>query len=379
MGEAHKKYPHSSFFYPMDNCEAAYELSVASGEEPPTVYAEKGTEAHKVLARKAEATELEPADADLVRDLDAKRLRIEDRWLGDGPIEEVLIEERLWLRNGLKPIYSGQPDRVTRSRRRLFIPDYKTGWHPLDHYTATNCQLRSYVPLAVERFDGEIDEALVAIIKPGKQSPPAVFGPEEIEEARAWALDVVERATRPGPKKPNKGPWCTYCSGKVLCPLWRDELSRLAERSSLPVEDIPDSVLAQLAPHLDLAGTVVEKLKSRLWARVQLAPENFPDWRIDPGDKRRRVEDLGKLYELVVTDKQFISFEQLLDCAKIGITELEATIREESVRRGKKMTFKDVYEALLPVVTFKQNKGKLVYDPKPKELMNVETATTQGS
>jgi hypothetical protein len=363
MTEAHKRYPRSSFFYPMDNCEAAYELSVASGEEPPTVFAEKGTAVHKVLARKADPSTLEPADADLAQDLDQKRARMEGKWLDGAKPDEILIEERMWMRAGLTPIYSGQPDRIVRVGRKVFIPDFKTGWHPLDHFTATNCQLRSYVPLADECFDG-IDEALVTIIKPGKQSPPALFGLEEIKDARAWAVEVANRATRPGPKTPNKGPWCTYCSGKVLCPLWRAEVLSFSERADLVVTEIPDAALAELAPRLELAATVIEKLRARLWGRVQLAPENFPDWRLEPGDKRRSIENLLELYDRVVTKDAAMSFEQFLQACRISIGDLEDTIRN-----NRKYTWAETYDyfakKLGELITVKPNRSKLVYDPKP--------------
>jgi hypothetical protein len=278
----------------------------------------------------------------------------------------VLIEERLWMREGLTPIYSGQPDRIVRLDKRVFIPDFKTGWHPLDHFTATNCQLRSYVPLADEYFDG-IEEAQVAIIKPGKQSPPAVFWPEEILYARAWAVEVATRATKPGPKTPNKGPWCTYCSGKVLCPLWRAEVLSFAERADLVVSEIPDVALAELAPRLELAATVIEKLRLRLWGRVQLAPGNFPDWRLEPGDKRRSIENLGELYDRVVTRDAAMSFEEFLEACRISIGDLEGTIR-----KNKQITWAETYEyfakKLGDLITVKPTRSNLVYDPRPKQL-----------
>jgi hypothetical protein len=263
MSSPEKHHPRSSFFYSMDNCDAAFELSQASGEEPSTPYAEKGTRVHAVLAAKMPAKLLDDAEANLAADLGTQQVRLETAWLNGEVAQEVLIEQRLWLRKGLKPLYSGQPDRVTKSGVRALIPDFKTGWHPLDHIVATNCQLRSYVPLVVEEFS-DLEEVTVAIHKPGKRTPPAVFDKEGIVDAREWALDVVARATAKGPKKPTRGPWCTYCSGKVLCPLWRDEIAVRAQQYELAVRDIPDVVLRELAPNLGIAATVIEKLQKRL-------------------------------------------------------------------------------------------------------------------
>jgi hypothetical protein len=374
MSNPEKRYPRSSFFYSMDNCDAAFELSQASGEEPSTPFAEKGTRVHAVLARKRSAKELDDAEADLAADLDTQRARLVDGWLDGKKIEFEMIEERLWMRRGLKPVYSGQPDRVILSGQRLLIPDFKTGWHPLDHIVATNAQLRSYVPLAVEEIQArggdlcEIEEVTVAIIKPGKKSPPAVFDAVTIGDAKSWALDVVDRATAKGPKKPNRGPWCTYCSGKVLCPLWRDDILTAAGQVDVAVRDIPDLVLRELAPKLDIAATVIEKLQSRLYSRVKEAPQNFPDWRFEPGAKKRSIESAVGAAKAIITEN-YLTSEQFLECCSVGITKLET-----SIRKVNDYTVAQTEEVLKKTIggfiTIKPNKDTLVYDPRPKELTN---------
>jgi hypothetical protein len=381
MSSPEKRYPRSSFFYSMDNCDAAFELSQASGEEPPTPYAEKGTRVHSVLAGKIPANLLDDAEADLAADLGTQRERLVSTWLDGKTIDFELIEERLWMRRGLKPVYSGRPDRVTVARPRLLIPDYKTGWHPLDHIVATNAQLRSYVPLAVDEVNSrmggfdDIEEVTVAIHKPGKKSPPAVFNAEAIRDARAWALDVVDRATAKGPKKPNRGPWCTYCSGKVLCPLWRDDILVMAGQVDVAVRDIPDVVLRALAPNLAIAGTVIDKLQNRLEARVKEAPENFPDWRFEPGGKKRHVDStVGAAKGLI--NENYLTSEQFLECCTVGITKLE-----ESVKKNNDFTAKQTEEVLKKtighVVSLRPDRDKLVYDPKPKELTNANDESSK--
>jgi hypothetical protein len=327
-----------------------------------------------VLARKLSPKELDDAEADLAADLDAQRVRLVDGWLDGKRIEFEMIEERLWMRMGLKPMYSGQPDRVILSGPRLLIPDFKTGWHPLDHIVATNAQLRSYVPLAVDEIQArggdlcEIEQVTVAILKPGKKSPPAVFDHEAIGDARAWALDVVDRATAKGPKKPNRGPWCTYCSGKVLCPLWRDEIMIAAAQVDVAVRDIPDLVLRELAPKLEIAATVIEKLQTRLYSRVKEAPQNFPDWRFEPGTKKRSIDNVPKAAKALI-DANYLSGEEFLESCSVGITKLEASIRkvnDYTVAQTEEVLNKTIGH----LITKKPDKDKLVYDPRPKELAN---------
>jgi Protein of unknown function (DUF2800) len=379
-----KRYPRSSFFYAMDNCDAAFELSQASGEEPSTPFAEKGTRVHRVLAKNAPKEQLDDAEADLAADLDSQRGRLLQAWLNGHEIEFELIEERLWMRKGLKPIYSGQPDRVVESKQRLLIPDFKTGWHPQDHIVATNAQLRSYVPLAVDHFNeelgivGPIQEVTVAIHKPGKKSPPAVFDLEAINDARAWALDVVDRATRPGPKKPNRGPWCKYCSGKVLCPLWRDEIIGTAEYYNMAVREIPDTALRELAPKLSIAATVIEKLQARLESRVKEAPENFPDWRFEPGEKKRSIVNAAEAGRRLV-ESDHLTREAFMACCKVGITNLELAIRKKG-NHSVAATKEIVNNRIGDLIEIKPTKDTLVYDPKaPKELTDANDEPGQAA
>lgn len=359
-----ENYPRGSEFYIYDNCDVSFALMKVAGEEPSTPYAFKGTRVHSVLAEKMPARELDDAEADLAADL-ATMFRTQfATWRGDAEITQNLIETRFWMRAGWRPMYSGQPDRVIVAPPRAYIPDFKTGWHPLDAITATNSQLRSYVPLVVTEIDG-IEEVTVSIIKPGKKTPPAVFGQEEIKEATVWAIEVVDRIKSPGEKKPNRGPWCQYCSGKVVCPLWRDELSQLAQMEDA-IGFIPDVQLRSIAPSLDIAGKVVERLKARLYSRVQTAPENFPDWRLQPGDIKRKISDPLKAYGLL---KPYIQPEEFVAATNVSITELETAYRRA---RGLKSTEANLefMKLLASVIEKRPNKDSLVYDPQPLALTN---------
>lgn len=354
-----KNFPRSSEFYSYDNCEASFGLMQLAGEEPATPYADKGTRVHAALAHRFAPNGLDDAEADLAADLSTQCRNQVGAWKGDAEISHDLIEQRFWMRVGWRPIYSGQPDRVIVTGSRAFIPDFKTGWHPLDAITATNSQLRSYVPLVATEIDG-IEEVTVSIIKPGKKSPPAVFNQSAIKDATAWALDVVDRVKSPGQKKPNRGPWCQYCSGKVLCPLWRDELSILSQMDEVIVS-LPDTQLRELAPKLDIAGKVVEKLKARLYTRVKVAPENFPDWRFEPGDIRRKIADPAKAYALL---KEVVTAEEFVSTTSVAITELETIFRKN--KGLKSIEAADEFNKLLAsVIDRKPNKDSLVYDPKP--------------
>jgi hypothetical protein len=366
----HTRYPRSSSFYALDNCDASFTLSQASGEEPPTPYAFKGTEVHGVLSGKIPRATVDDATQALADDLAGQRANALRLWVGlDAKIEEETIETRLWLRQGLIPLYSGQPDVFAKSDSRVFLSDYKSGWHPLDHWVATNSQLRAYVPLIDEHYHHALDEITAAIHKPGKKSPPAIFFRSEIDQARAWAIDVVRRARDKHHARPSRGPWCTYCSGKVLCPLWKDEIRSFSDLATALVSDIPDLALREIAPKLDLAKTVIDKLSARLYERVRLHPEIFTDWRFEPGQPSRKIDSVPQAYIKLVQDPESnaLSPEEFLACCRIAIGDIELC-----VRKNRRLSVKDAQAwmaaTLQGIMHTRRPRDLLVYDPRPKEL-----------
>lgn len=367
-------YPRSSSFYAMSNCEASYQLSQASGEEPPTVFSDRGTEVHEVLSRKVDPGKADPGVREEAELLEAQRQERLSEWRGDAALAAKAVrEKRLWIRHGLNPLYSGQPDSYVLVKKDGFLSDFKTTWHPLDDIVATNAQIRSYVPLIDEDYKHRLDSITAAIHKPGKLSPPAIFDREAIDDAREWAIEVAVHATEHGKKTPNRGPWCKYCAGKVICPLWRDEVMSLGEMAAAVTEDIPDTQLRLIAPKLALAKTVVERLEARLYDRVRSRPEFFKDWSFEPGVPKRKVTDSIEAYNILVVREKVLTPGEFLLCASMGVTLLETM-----VRRNKKLTVKGASQFLNQVagtvIGKTDPKPKLLYDPK--ELDGATTSET---
>jgi hypothetical protein len=357
---AHTGYPRGSEFYIYSNCDISFELMQKSGEEPATVFAEKGTRLHAAWAGRLAPSALESQELDDYQDgMDRYQLALRT-WLGGEEQPHLqLVEHRFWMREGFRPIYSGQPDKVLVLKERGFIPDFKSGWHPPDAINATNSQLRAYVPLVTTEVEG-LEEITVKIIKPGKQDPAAIFDAQAIRDATAWALDVVGRITSPNEKKPNRGAWCQYCSGKVLCPLWRDELKTLALTSLDAIEQLPDGFLRELGPRLNIAKKVIARLEAWLEKRVREAPELFPEWRIDPGDPRRKVIDLAKAFERL--HKEGVTAEEFLSSCSTAITELEKIFKKRKGLKGISATL-EFEKVMGDAIERQRTRDKLVYIP----------------
>lgn len=364
-------YPRASGFYAMSNCEASFQLSQASGEEPSSVFSDRGTEVHAVINGTVLPEKVDESISDeALRLLDQRDEKLKE-WGGEAALDiQPIGEKRLWIRDGLNPIYSGQPDSYVILKKDVFLSDFKTGWHPLDDIAATNSQLRAYVPLIDEDLHHKIDTITAAIHKPGKLSPPALFDREAMDDAREWAIEVAVHAAEPGLKTPTKGPWCKYCAGKVLCPLWREELMSLSEMAAAVAEEIPDTQLRKIAPKLALAKTVIERLEARLYQQVKAKPEFFSDWTFEPGVSKRKISDTIEAYNILVVREKVMTAGEFLLCANLGITDLETRIR-----KNKQLTIKGATEFLSHVaqgvLTRTNPRDKLKYDPQQLDETNL--------
>jgi hypothetical protein len=146
--------------------------------------------------------------------------------------------------------------------------------------------------------------------------------------------------------------------------LWRDEIIGTAEYYNMAVREIPDTALRELAPKLSIAATVIEKLQARLESRVKEAPENFPDWRFEPGEKKRSVTNAGEVGRRLV-ESEIITREAFMACCKVGITNLELAIRKKgnhSVAAAKEI----INNRIGDLIEIKPTKDSLVYDPASK-------------
>jgi Protein of unknown function (DUF2800) len=358
--------------YIYENCDASYGLMQQAGQEPTSVFADKGTRIHRVLAASQEITpgDLTSEESKIFEDLFAGLRRQLEVWRQGQQIERSWIEQEFVWRISGDVHYVGHPDKVLKSGDRLFIPDFKTSWQPLDGISATNAQLRAYVAIVDTNIEDDIREATVWIDKPGRKDAPALYDREAIQQAKIVLRNTAMRVTGKGEKIPNRGPWCTYCSGKVICPAWREEIHKFAANVE-SIDSLPDQQLAELAPKLDIAAKVIERLKARLEERVKANPEYFADWRFKPGRAVANIESVSKAW---LAMKAEIDAESFLELTKLHIGKLT-----EAYRALHKCTWEEARKAienkLGDNLKYARAKAQLVYDPQARVISIVNNGT----
>jgi hypothetical protein len=83
-----------------------------------------------------------------------KRAAFLEQWTADCALPvEVIKEQRLWLRKGLRPLLSGKPDEVLRQGARALVLDHKFGNHRVDD-PRDNAVLRQDCLTSIDRQTG---------------------------------------------------------------------------------------------------------------------------------------------------------------------------------------------------------------------------------
>jgi len=250
-------------------------------------------------------------------------------WCRGLPFHELGREQRLWLRNGVTPIHSGQYDvaYVSDDWTRLFVIDYKFGRAEVLE-ALYNDQLRELVALAYVNNPPSLAEFTVAIIQPRVECRTTIAYYDRLEaelalrELRHHLVDIraPEHARVPGS-------YCKYCPALPHCP----EGTRLAELpadlagagkllvgSNLLVGKDGSVRLEKLLHAKSLAEELIRQYKALLAAD----PSSLPGWHLKaPKTVRELSSDLPEIWTRAA--QYGIELGAFLGATKCSVTALQ--------------------------------------------------------
>src|SRR5262249_1733953 len=142
-------------------------------------------------------------------------------------------EQRLWLRRGLRPLLSGQPDEILKAANRAAVLDHKYGSYRVAD-PGDNVQLSVYA-LLVSRNDDTIEEVSVQILSPHFDFEPFIYTRPELDHLYSSVQIVINSLSDPG--EPVPGTHCQFCPARLICPAARSEAqtAALAKVIELPL------------------------------------------------------------------------------------------------------------------------------------------------
>lgn len=296
--------------------------------------ATRGRLIHDAYAGSAQAeAQLTSDEADFVL---AKARRWEAELCAEffgGRAYTVTRERRLFLHQGLTPIFSGKFDFLAESEdgQSALCLDLKTGWDDELPDSAENWQLRAYAVLAArhKRFQ----QVGVAILAPRTGQPTlCIYDAADLaraERATRAGLDFAARADAlriPGIQQ------CKYChaAGTPHCPESQAVSAKLAVRcdAALLSPEERGARIELLKLGVKLAEAELDTYKEMLTAD----PNSVAGYRLKPGRILRPVTDPLRCYQQAAGH---VSPEEMMACCEVSKTKLEEKVRAKTGHKGK--------------------------------------------
>jgi uncharacterized protein DUF2800 len=328
-------------------------------EIPPGADALSGTAVHVAWAD-PEAHELDPESRELSeqeeRTLSELR-RIETMLLADWsaglPYYCLGREERLWLRDGIEPLLSGQFDVAYgqgKSIERVLILDAKTLYGEVES-AEYNDQLRELVGLF--RFNvPTAQEFRVAIICPNKAERCTVADYDQFEAElalRLMRLSLADSQDAEAPRTP--GRYCHHCPAVLQCEEARQLVGatyNLAKRVeagefALPLGEKGSRIL----DNIKTAEPILKALKEAYKRELTENPDCLPGWRLRPGKVVREISDPEAAYSLAL--EAGIEAKDFFGATQIVLSRLQTKLGDAHSMSGRALAkrFNDIFGELI--------------------------------
>jgi hypothetical protein len=335
-------------------------------KDDDTPEAASGTRIHAHLAGEAVAPPLTLAEQDAAEM--CKRLEVESRgkWSFRFPLGESIVseyrEERYYLRDGLKIVFSGQPDVVYISDHRALILDYKTGFGEQQD-SCENDQLRSLAVL-LKAEHPELTEITAGIIQPGAgmRVELVTFNAEHLEAATEEVFGALESAKRPDAPLV-MGDHCKWCRAKAICPKQQAHFKKLElmtmgrgeERKELLSNDTLFKLLKAKGNVMKFIAELDAEAKRRIESGDVISGDGEQYTLVDT-DPRRKVTDNAELANILLENFGVTSREILETCSTVKVGELDTLIRTKTGKTAKQV--KDWQAVALAECVKKESSGK---------------------
>jgi CRISPR/Cas system-associated exonuclease Cas4 (RecB family) len=379
-GDERAGLPSASNFDRLTKCRASYLLSRRAVQIGQVAHqwspeADLGTKKHLASTEGPEILSSEERiDWEKVQ---AKREEFIKGWLDNsrGPFIS-LREERLWLRRGIRPLLTGQPDELLRQGNRCAVLDQKFGSYRVADPGA-NIQLSIYA-LLVSRKDETIQEVTVQILSPHFDFRPYVYTRADLDRLHQSVLVVLSSLSDPGP--PVVGDHCAFCPAKLICPSVRSEaeniepvrlrnpavVSAVAGSWSLrnqqgdvpatPCWELPlGEPAATLLTQIKRAKSLFQEIESHYKQLLEREPSAIPGWVLEPGAMRRSIEDPAKALERL---SELFSVQEFVACCTPSIPDLERALARKKELPASQV--KELFKKLLgELLTERRNASSL--------------------
>ena len=311
-------YPSASEFARLIKCRASHLMAKKAKALGQVAHersdaADLGTKKH--LANVESLDILSPKEREDWETCQHKRAAFLTQWTAECALPvEVVREERLWLRKGLRPLLSGKPDEVVRQGSRVAVLDQKYGNHRVSD-PRENAQLGLYA-LLVALGDGSITEVTCQILSPFYDFEAVTYTRDELMQLHQSVLVVVASLADPGDPVP--GDHCHFCPARLICGAAREqaEQAMLAKVVELPLGE----QAARLLDDIRRAQALFKEVEAFYKRLLEETPGAVPGWALEPGYTRREITNTIALHEHTV---DLFTTEEFLSTCSVSVPQIE--------------------------------------------------------
>ena len=306
--------------------------------EPYDPARELGLKIHAWLAakRRQEITEtlIRPADLALASKAEEMARDLIAGFLGEP--DQIIVEHRFWYHQGIKPLFSGQPDLVAIKDDRALILNYKTGRLEAEE-SADNLQLRTEVVL-LKKYRPTLSNIRAAIVEPfvSWESQVAEYSEKTFVQAEGEILEIVLNSHWRKDER-QAGPWCKYCPARSHC---REAIQYV---ESLPMIKTENAVAelprgepgTQFWERIKVAKKLIEAWETAYTAILEQEPEALPGYILPAqGRERRFVPQPARFKDAFA---EYLTAEEIDGCATYHLTKLEELLGLKMKISGKEL------------------------------------------
>ncbi len=313
-----------------------------------------GTMIHR--ARAGEQIELDEKQEDMRATLE----EIENRTVTALYSHLTLLdrERRLWLRDGLTPIFSGKYDVAYTDfgSRSAAIFDYKTGWLEVDA-AERNLQMRDLAALWHFHFPWT-ETVDVIVLQPRITYEPSIcrYDARDLNQA----LDLLnENLTKIGdpdaPRTP--GHHCKYCPAQAHCEEAKNYSIQaprlLLQRIEAGEVSWPKGAKGKaFLESADVGYRILDSIWEAYEKLVAEDPDAIPGWHLSEGSKIRKITDYRKAREIL---GHLVPPHELDEASEFGLEKLEKAFfnRAGIIQRKAKERFNKLLSGVIEITNAK--------------------------
>ncbi len=282
--------------------------------------AESGTMIHR--ARAGEQIELDEKQEETTLE------EIENRTVTSLYSHLTLVdrERRLWLRDGLTPVFSGKYDVAYADFgfHSAAVFDDKTGWLEVDA-AERNIQMRDLA--ALWHFHFPLTETVdVIVLQPRITHEPSICRYDTRDLDHALELlneNLIKIADPDAPRTP--GHHCKYCPARALCEEAKNYAIQaprlLLQRIKSGEVSLPDGTKGKaVLESVDVGYEILDAIWEAYEKLVSDDPNAIPGWHLSDGREIRKITSYRQARDILGS---LIPSDELDDASEFGLGKLE--------------------------------------------------------